>query len=39
MPRYLNEFAFRLDQGNCAIDTIDRVKFLVQKSKVNFIKF
>ena len=32
LPRYLNEFAFRLDKGNCEIDTIDRVRSLVQNS-------
>ena len=32
IKRYLNEFCFRLDKGNCAVDTIDRVKALVQDS-------
>jgi len=32
IQRYLDEFSFRLDQGNCEIDTIDRVKSLVQNS-------
>ena len=32
MHRYFEEFAFRLNQGNCAIDTIDRVKALVKGS-------
>ena len=30
LHRYINEFGFRLDKGNCEIDTIDRVKSLVQ---------
>ena len=33
LHRYINEFGFRLDKGNCAIDTIDRVKALVQNSE------
>ena len=30
LHRYLEEFNFRLDKGNCAIDTIDRVRSLVK---------
>ena len=30
LHRYIDEFSFRLDKGNCAIDTIDRVRSLVQ---------
>ena len=30
LHRYIEEFGFRLDKGNCEIDTIDRVKALVQ---------
>ena len=26
--RYVNEFTFRLNEGNCQIDTLDRIKFL-----------
>jgi len=26
--RYINEFGFRLDKGNCVIDIIDRVRVL-----------
>ena len=33
LHRYLEEFNFRLDKGNCEIDTIDRVKALVQGSE------
>ena len=29
LHKYINELSFRLDKGNCAIDTIDRVKSLV----------
>ena len=32
LPRYLNEFTFRLDQGNCENDTIDRVNSLLKNS-------
>ena len=28
--RYVNEFAFRLNEGNCERDTIDRMEALVQ---------
>ena len=33
LHRYIEEFAFRLDKGNCERDTIDRVKALVQGSE------
>ena len=26
--RYINEFSFRLDDGSCEVDTIDRIKAL-----------
>tara|TARA_R100000656_G_scaffold121123_1_gene95854 strand:- start:4665 stop:5588 length:924 start_codon:yes stop_codon:yes gene_type:complete len=29
IDRYVNEFTFRLNEGSCKIDTIDRIKFLV----------
>lgn len=29
IDRYVNEFTFRLNEGNCKIDTIDRIKSLV----------
>ena len=32
LHRYIDEFSFRLDKGNCEIDTIDRVRSLVQGS-------
>ena len=28
----MDEFSFRFDKGNCEIDTIDKVKALVQNS-------
>ncbi|MDE0152491.1 MAG: IS1595 family transposase [Gammaproteobacteria bacterium] len=28
--RYINEFAFRLNEGNCEVDTIDRMEALVR---------
>ena len=34
LHRYFDEFSFRLDKGNCAIDTIDRVRSLI-KGSVN----
>ena len=33
LHRYIDEFSFRLDKGNCAIDTVDRVRSLVQGSE------
>ena len=32
LDRYVNEFTFRLNEGNCKIDTIDRMKSLVANS-------
>ncbi len=32
MQRYINEFTFRLNEGNCKIDTIDRLKSLCSAS-------
>ena len=32
LHRYIDEFAFRLDKGNCERDTIDRVRSLVRDS-------
>jgi transposase-like protein len=32
IDRYVNEFSFRLNEGNCAIDTIDRIKSLCSAS-------
>ena len=33
LHRYLDEFAFRLDKGNCDIDTMDRIRSLVEGSQ------
>ena len=30
---YVDEFAFRLNQGNCSIDTVDRLESLVKRMK------
>ena len=30
--RYVNEFAFRLNDGNCKVDTIDRIAAVVRGS-------
>jgi len=32
MSRYINEFTFRLNQGNCRIDTVDRIKAVCSAS-------
>ena len=32
MTRYVNEFAFRLNDGNCKVDTIDRIAAVVRGS-------
>ena len=29
MKRYIDEFTFRLNEGNCQIDTVDRMRALV----------
>lgn len=39
LKRYMNEFSFRLDKGNCEIDTIDRVKSLAQSSDRNRLTY
>ena len=31
LGRYVDEFAFRLNEGNCEIDTIDRMTALVRR--------
>jgi len=28
LPRYLHEFTFRLNEGNCEVDTVDRIAAL-----------
>ena len=33
IDRYVNEFTFRLNEGNCQIDTIDRIKSLITGTK------
>ena len=30
LPKYVDEFSFRLNEGNCQIDTIERMKSLVK---------
>ena len=30
LPRYIDEFAFRLNEGNCEVDTIDRIAALAK---------
>ena len=30
LPRYIDEFAFRLNEGNCEVDTIDRIEALTK---------
>jgi hypothetical protein len=30
LTRYVDEFVFRLNEGNCAIDTIDKLESLVE---------
>ena len=32
LNRYVDEFTFRLNDGNCKIDTVDRITTLVSKS-------
>ena len=33
LPRYLDEFTFRLNEGNCKIDTVDRLEALIRGAK------
>ena len=33
LPLYVNEFSFRLNEGNCKIDTVDRLEALVRGVK------
>lgn len=36
LGRYINEFAFRLNEGNCEVDTIDRLKAMAANAaRVN----
>lgn len=39
LARYVNEFSFRLNEGNCAIDTIDRMRFLIQAAAGRAITY
>ena len=39
LQRYIDEFSFRLDKGSCDIDTIDRVRSLVQGSENNRLTY
>ena len=32
MKRYVNEFAFRLNDGNCRVDTMDRMAAVIRGS-------
>ena len=33
LPRYLDEFSFRLNEGNCRYDTVDRLESLIRGVK------
>ena len=37
--RYVNEFAFRLNDGNCRVDTIDRIAAIVRGSVGKRLKY
>ena len=39
VDRYVNEFTFRLNQGNCQIDTVDRMKSLIIGSVDKHISY
>ena len=39
VDRYVNEFTFRLNQGNCQIDTVDRMKSLIATSVGKHISY
>ncbi len=39
VDRYVNEFMFRLNQGNCQIDTVDRMKSLIAASVDKHVSY
>lgn len=39
IDRYVNEFTFRLNEGNCQIDTIDRIKSLISGAKYKTLTY
>lgn len=39
IDRYMNEFTFRLNEGNCQIDTIDRIKSLISGAKYKTLTY
>ncbi|MBC6425093.1 MAG: IS1595 family transposase [Ekhidna sp.] len=39
LNRYINEFTFRQNEGNCSIDTIDRMTALCKKSVGKSLKY
>ncbi|MEM9686338.1 MAG: IS1595 family transposase [Bacteroidota bacterium] len=39
LPRYINEFSFRQNEGNCKIDTIDRMKALCDKGIGKYLSY
>lgn len=39
LTRYVNEFSFRQNEGNCRIDTVDRMKSLCDKSVGKYLSY
>ena len=39
LTRYVNEFSFRQNEGNCKIDTIDRMKSLCDKTVGKYLSY
>ena len=37
--RHINEFAFRLNQGNCEVDTIDRIATVIKDSMGKILTY
>ena len=39
LNRYVNEFVFRQNEGNCQTDTVDRIKPLCMLSKGKYLSY
>ena len=39
LKRYINEFTFRLNEGNCKVDTLDRMKSLCKARKGKRLRY
>ena len=39
MARYINEFIFRLNEGNCGIDTVDKIESMVAGVSGKYLSY